>query len=200
MHLVINEEPIAKKRPRFSKFGTYDVQTRDKRGLKWLLSRQMRENGFLKLCNEPVSFEVLCYCSIPESLSERKKKALCGIPVTKKPDLDNYLKFYADVLNGIAYEDDNLIASIRAEKRYSDKPRVEININPYGGSMINEHALTVKGDITMEDLDYMVKKANRLGKSSREIVRIYAEEDKDGKHIYFEVEGLKNGREEVSES
>lgn len=191
MHLRVDHNPIAKKRPRFSKFGTYDVQTSDKRSLKWHFAKQMRENGFLKLSNEPVRFEVLCYCSIPKSLSQRKQIALNGILHTKKPDLDNFVKFYADVLNGIAYEDDNLISTIWCEKRYSDKPRVEINITPYGGDMINEHALTVKAEITMEDLDYLVKKANRLGRSGREIVRVYSQEDNEGKHVYYEVEGMK---------
>lgn len=200
MRLILNEAPIAKKRPRFSKNGTYDAQSRDKRGLKWVFASQMRQNGFLKLSNEAIQMEVLCYCSIPESFSKHRKIALNGGPVTTKPDLDNYLKFYLDVLNGIAYDDDNLVSSIYAEKRYSDKPRIEININPYGGTMINEHALTVKCEIKVEDLDYMVKKANRLGRLSREVVRVYSQEDNEGKHIYFEVEGPRGGCEEISKS
>ena len=40
--------------------------------------------------------------------------------------------------------------------------------------MIDEHAKTVKESITIEDLSYLVKKANLLGKMDREIRRVYA--------------------------
>lgn len=58
--------------------------------------------------------------------------------------------------------------------------------------MINEHALTVKNDPTKEDLAYLIRKANKLGLRQREIVRVYTQDDEEGKHFYFEVEGLKN--------
>lgn len=57
--------------------------------------------------------------------------------------------------------------------------------------MIKEHAKTVKELITLEDLDYMVKKANLLGLKNRQLFRVFSEEDAEGKHIYFEVENLK---------
>lgn len=192
MRLTVDHDPIAKKRHRHTKTGmTYDLQKNEQRALKWHFGQQMRENGLKRLSNEPISMEATFHVPIPKSLSERKKTALEGMYCIKKPDLDNYVKFYSDVLNGIAYEDDNLISSLWCEKRYSAIPRVELIIKPLGGNMVNEHAITVKGDITMEELDYMVKKANRLGKSGREVVRVYAQEDNEGKHIYFEVEGLK---------
>lgn len=56
--------------------------------------------------------------------------------------------------------------------------------------MIQEHAKTYKDRLTIADLDYMVKKANRLGKNGREVLRIYQQEDADGFHVYFEVTGL----------
>jgi hypothetical protein len=61
--------------------------------------------------------------------------------------------------------------------------------------MLNEHAVTYNDKISMKDLDYIVKKANKLGKKGREIVHVYQQEDLDGKHVYFEVTGMadKNG-------
>lgn len=56
--------------------------------------------------------------------------------------------------------------------------------------MLNEHAVTYVEKISMDKLEYLVKKANRLGKSGREIVRVYQQEDADGFHVYFEVTGL----------
>ena len=61
--------------------------------------------------------------------------------------------------------------------------------------MLNEHAITYHERITVADLDYMVKKANRLGRSGREVMRVYQQEDADGIHVYFEVTGLSNERE-----
>lgn len=57
--------------------------------------------------------------------------------------------------------------------------------------MINEHALTTKNYVCVDELNYMVKKANRLGKKGRDISRVFVQEDEDGSHIYFEVENLK---------
>ncbi|MFI0477757.1 MAG: hypothetical protein ACH349_01340 [Candidatus Rhabdochlamydia sp.] len=57
--------------------------------------------------------------------------------------------------------------------------------------MLNEHAITYTEKISMKDLEYLVKKANRLGSKSREIVRVYQEEDSEGYHVYFEVMGKK---------
>lgn len=53
--------------------------------------------------------------------------------------------------------------------------------------MLTEHAITYRERVTIQDLDYLVKKANRLGKSGREVVRVYQEEDSEGYHVYFEV-------------
>ena len=57
--------------------------------------------------------------------------------------------------------------------------------------MITEHALTVKEEMTASQLEYLVKKANKLGKLGRDVVRVYSQEDGEGKHIYFECEGIK---------
>lgn len=56
--------------------------------------------------------------------------------------------------------------------------------------MLNEHAITFKDKLTMADLDYLVKKANKLGKKGGYVTRVHQDEDDEGKHIYFEVTGL----------
>lgn len=57
--------------------------------------------------------------------------------------------------------------------------------------MLHEHAITYKDRLNIADLDYIVKKANKLGRSAREIVRVYEESDSEGTHLYFYVEGMK---------
>ena len=56
--------------------------------------------------------------------------------------------------------------------------------------MLNEHAITYRERISMSDLNYLIKKANKLGKCGRNVMRVYQEEDNEGVHVYFEVEGL----------
>lgn len=58
--------------------------------------------------------------------------------------------------------------------------------------MLHEHAITYKDQLTMADLDYLVKKANKLGMKERLIVRVHEEADSEGKHIYFDVTGMNN--------
>lgn len=56
----------------------------------------------------------------------------------KKPDLDNVTKVVLDALNGVAYEDDAYIVSIRAIKgRYEEKPRLIVRVRE-----IDEHEVT----------------------------------------------------------
>jgi len=56
--------------------------------------------------------------------------------------------------------------------------------------MLHEHAITYQDRLSMADLDYITKKANRLGRIGREVVRVHEESDSDGVHIYFDVTGM----------
>lgn len=59
--------------------------------------------------------------------------------------------------------------------------------------MLHEHAITYQDQLSIADLDYIVKKANKLGKSGREILRVHEEKDSEGNHVYFDVTGMTNG-------
>jgi len=45
------------------------------------------------------------------------------------PDADNVLKFVGDALNGIFWQDDKTITDANIRKRYSDTPRIVVEIN-----------------------------------------------------------------------
>ena len=47
---------------------------------------------------------------------------------TKRPDIDNLIKFIADSLNGVFWTDDSIIYHIFSGKFYSESPRTEIDI------------------------------------------------------------------------
>jgi len=70
------------------------------------------------------------YMPIPKSMSKRDRvDANKGfLKHVKKPDVDNLIKLYLDVLSGIVIKDDNSVAIGSAIKVYSCKPRVEIYI------------------------------------------------------------------------
>ncbi len=65
--------------------------------------------------------------------------------------------------------------------------------------MLHEHAVTYKDRLSIADLDYIVKKANKLGKSGREILRVHEETDSDGTHVYFDVTGMHEQRRNAEE-
>jgi len=56
--------------------------------------------------------------------------------------------------------------------------------------MLNEHAITYRDKITVADLDYIIKKANKLGRKGREVTRVHQDEDAEGIHVYFETQAL----------
>lgn len=55
--------------------------------------------------------------------------------------------------------------------------------------MLHEHAITYHDQLSQADLDYIVRKSNKLGRTGREVLRVYEEKDKDGIHVYFDVTG-----------
>lgn len=67
---------------------------------------------------------------IPKSMSRRDRAdAEKGyLKHIKKPDVDNLIKLYLDVLSGTALNDDNAVSIGTAVKVYSSRPRVEIYI------------------------------------------------------------------------
>ena len=171
---------------------SYDTQTKEKTRDREEIKRQFNQHGYEIFHNEPLMASMLFGIPYPKNTS-KKKKAMSPW-VLKKPDIDNYVKYILDCMNEIVFSDDNLVASIHAYKIYTDHPFSWVSINPLGGPtggmMVNEHAMTIQGEITVEALDYIVKKSNKLGKSGRAILRVYAQEDAEGKHIYFETEPL----------
>ncbi len=53
--------------------------------------------------------------------------------------------------------------------------------------MRHEHAITYQDRLAIADLDYLVKKANKLGRHGKEIIRVHEESDDEGIHVYFDV-------------
>ena len=131
-------EPKGKGRPRFNPCAK-GSRPRTPEGtlvyenlIGWEYRRQCKE-AFPP--DVPVRMSVTAYYAIPKSGSRKRKRLMedGAIRPTKKPDIDNVVKVYADALNGIAYHDDTQIVSLVCEKYYSDQPRVEVRIGDMEG-------------------------------------------------------------------
>jgi len=144
MKIVINGTPIAQARPRFyrrGKFiGTYNSQETE--AGKWLLlaSQQITE----KLIG-PLEMKCNFYFPRPKNhygtgRNSGKLKASAPLAHTKKPDIDNLVKFALDCLNGVAWNDDSQVVKIRAMKGYGRTPRTELeffNVTSTGNQAAN---------------------------------------------------------------
>jgi len=56
--------------------------------------------------------------------------------------------------------------------------------------MQHQHAATYRDRLTTGDLDYLARKANKLGLEGKQIFSVTEEKDVDGTHIYFHVLGV----------
>ena len=124
--ITIPGQPIAKKRPRFARRGTF-VTTYN--------SQQTEEGKFICLMQNqfygppipagvPVFLTIYFHVNIPKSLP---KKRLAIGPV-RKPDIDNMIKFVMDCANGIFWHDDAQVVHVEATKIYDANPKTIIGL------------------------------------------------------------------------
>lgn len=143
-------EPKGKARPRFARRGrlvsTYTPSTTQKYEelIRYSALRVRQKNGIKKPISADISLGIRAYFKIPKQFSKkRKEKCLKGEErPSKKPDSDNIAKIVLDGLNpkmkvdhvqhkavcvheGL-YRDDKQVVSLKVDKYYSEKPRVEI--------------------------------------------------------------------------
>lgn len=126
--LTILGDPVAKGRPRFSKYGTYNpTKTVNYETLVkevFMFSEQLQLKGALKV-------EIVAEFKIPKSTSKKNKLLMLDgkLYPCKKPDLDNIAKIILDSLNSLAYVDDAQVVELSINKVYSDIPKVTIKIS-----------------------------------------------------------------------
>ena len=151
MKIIIMGDPVAQKRHRYRKMGNfiqeYDPQAQEKKRYKEVLEAlYLKEIADhldivdMECCLKPSELflgklfhvDLTFHTAMPKSFSKRKKEAMTTISVfnPKRPDLDNYIKFFNDAAIGILWPDDNSLVSLSARKLYSDCPRTEIILEP----------------------------------------------------------------------
>lgn len=120
----ISGDPIPLARPRMGQGRVWDSQKQ----LKAITSITIQsQHDNLPLFTGPIGIDIIFYMPI-RGYSARRSVSLIGTYHYTRCDLDNMIKYYLDVSNGILYEDDCIIASIRASKIYSDNPRTEFTL------------------------------------------------------------------------
>lgn len=85
----------------------------------------------------PVLLSIRAYVGIPKSASKKRQAAMrdgAELPC-KKPDFDNIQKLIGDALTGVVWRDDVQVTDATFCRRWSDKPRLEIEIRPLAGVM-----------------------------------------------------------------
>jgi len=122
---VLYGKPIALKRPRHTRSGiTYDPQ-KDEKARDAILLRRQRGTA-PQIEDSPIDVSLTFYMPIPKSYPKKKLKELNVH--TKRPDLDNLIKYILDVAQGVLFKDDSKICSIYAEKVYDKDQRTELTI------------------------------------------------------------------------
>lgn len=133
IYFRVNEEPVAKARPRFTRTGhAYTPKkTNDyEESIRFAFMSQTCERMPIYPKGVPLKVQALFAKSVPKSYTKKKREACLNgdLLPTGKADLDNYLKAVLDALNGLAFEDDSQIVMTTAEKIYAEVPYVAVQI------------------------------------------------------------------------
>jgi len=127
--LVIPGEPQGKQRPRWSKHGTYTpkVTVNYETYIKELFA--ISYPGF-KPIETAITITIGIFMGIPKSASQKKRGMMLSgqIRPIKRIDADNCAKVILDALASLAFRNDSQVVSLRADKWYSERPEVKIEI------------------------------------------------------------------------
>ena len=120
--LVFQVEPVAKGRPRVSKWGVYtpaktrkfEKTVKDQALVQMLLKR-------LPVLTEPLEVRLEIICTRPKKPTN---------PYPSRSDLDNYGKAICDALNEVVWKDDSQIVDLYMTKRWGESGVIIVKINP----------------------------------------------------------------------
>jgi Holliday junction resolvase RusA-like endonuclease len=122
---IITGNPIPLARGRIANRRVYDSQ----KEMKLITGIHIRnQHGELPFYEGPVHLDIYFFFEIPKSFSGKKANAINAKPHHIRPDIDNLIKYYLDVSNGILFKDDGCISSISAFKCYDKLPRTEFKL------------------------------------------------------------------------
>ena len=117
MKITINN-CIAQKRHRFARGFVYDPSAKDKKIAYEEIKKQFTGEPYTDALRIAFTFNI----KRPKShWNKYSLKPSAPIYHTKRPDIDNYVKFYMDCMNKVVYLDDSQVIELSAKKIYNDK-------------------------------------------------------------------------------
>lgn len=125
---VIEGQPQGKGRPRFTRQGHAFTPQKTK-DYENLIAQSFKAAGG-KVLEGYVAISIDAFYKIPKATT-KKNRELIEQGVLKpavKPDIDNVIKAVLDALNGLAYNDDNQVIKVKAEKHYAEEPFVAVEV------------------------------------------------------------------------
>lgn len=126
MIIVSDFPPTAQKRPRVTRFVTYDPSKKDKVAFLKTIFNQLPPIPSIKPLNLQITFNF----EHPKTHLKKNGELRSFAPIhhTSKPDIDNLVKFVLDALNGHLYVDDSQIIGLTALKKYAPESCIEIKV------------------------------------------------------------------------
>jgi Holliday junction resolvase RusA-like endonuclease len=127
--IVIPGKPIGKARPRFARMGkfikVYSAQAKEENSIK--------KEIYLQWIKRPLDCPIILHITALFPTNKGSKNAVASMldgttRHVKKPDLDNIIKFYTDLLIGWVIRDDSIIYEIEASKGYAQAPQTIIRL------------------------------------------------------------------------
>lgn len=125
----LNLPPTPGKRTRFSRSGkAYNPNRKLIEQIKWQLKPFAPSSPLTGRLEVAYTF----YLPLPKNVSAIKKRQMLNdvIGHTKRPDVDNLAYLITNTMKGIIYTDDSLITDMHMFKRYAERPKIVIKVNP----------------------------------------------------------------------
>lgn len=129
MQFVFDKKPEAKARPKMGKWGAYDPKYHIRKEYEKECQSKVASQGVLSPIEQAIGLDMTIYVPAPRHLKKSSLEAILGQPVIKRPDIDNYLKFYMDIFQNSLYADDKYVTDVSIRKRYALEGRVTIETN-----------------------------------------------------------------------
>ena len=111
---------VGKPRPRFNRIGAHVRTYTPNNGERF---EELVRNSYMAQCGDMHKGSVNVEIAYRRALPKSRPKKVESEPDLFKPDVDNVAKAVLDALNGVAFEDDKDVVSLKVEKL----PRVRMN-------------------------------------------------------------------------
>ena len=136
MKINLNGIPIAQQRHRYCRSGNkiicYNPQAKEKEAVKGVLKKicDKYKEGSKFFAGSVFKVKLDFYLPNPICSKGGALKSFLAHANyhTRKPDIDNLIKFYLDCISGTIIPDDKCIVELHSSKQYDHNPRTEINI------------------------------------------------------------------------